>query len=779
MMRLEIFLVPALVAVSGYGSTDMTTAARNQSPSKTIRIENGHLQIGIDQRRGQLVEFRDVQSGKDFVAPENITGEIWEADLITGAGTELLMPTKAGSMTWEDVDGATGLRMIWTDFGLDLAPGLRVTVSVRLQKDNPMSEWKISMDGLGRTRIERLRFPRVLGINRVDDARLAVPKWMGELTKSPRQVLSRRREWSYPGMLSMQCVALYNDKGTGFYAACDDTTASRKTFAMWVAENQTFNYEMENLATPTGGDRYVPGYSALLGTFSGDWFTAAERYRSWATRQSWSRESRFQKGLVPQWVLETGMWVWNRGRSENVLIPALAMQTRLGLPVSVHWHWWHGCSYDAGFPEYFPPREGTESFLHALANAQREGLHAIVYMNQRLWGMTTKSWVDEGAKRFAVQGYDGQITPEVYNKFTEQACASMCMGTSFWRDKYAALSDEAINNYHVDGIYMDQACSSLPCYNAEHGHPLGGGNYWLDGFRNLVDNIRTRTDTTRQVILAGEGCGEAWLPYLDLFLTLQVSRDRYADPDDGWEVIPFFQSVYHAYGVTYGNYSSLTFPPYDELWPAEFAPLEPMKLLNRRYSQQFMLEQARSFVWGMQPTVANFLPSHLTDRRAEIDYIINLARIRSQSLKYLLYGTFLRPLALDVPQVDVDISRLSIYAGQKRKAQLQLKVPKTDGIDDSGDDVGKTVLQRRYPSVVAAAWRAEDGDVGFTFASIADKPITVSFTVDSAAYGISGTRSISRTDGHGSKSLGIYHTKALSIDLPPRDACIIELHAER
>ena len=28
-------------------------------------------------------------------------------------------------------------------------------------------------------------------------------------------------------------------------------------------------------------------------------------------------------------------------------------------------------------------------------------------------------------------------------------------------------------------------------------------------------------------MLAGEGCGEGWLPYLDLMLSLQVSRERY------------------------------------------------------------------------------------------------------------------------------------------------------------------------------------------------------------------------------------------------------------
>jgi hypothetical protein len=155
------------------------------------------------------------------------------------------------------------------------------------------------------------------------------------------------------------------------------------------------------------------------------------------------------------------------------------------------------------------------------------------------------------------------------------------------------------------------SCTSLLCYDATHGHPVGGGAYWMAGFDSLTGDIRQHTG--RPVVLAGEGCGEAWLPYLDLMLSLQVSRERYNAPD-GWESIPFFQAVYHACAVTYGNYSSLTMPPYDDLWPAQFAPKEPLKLLDRKFSRQFYLEQARAFAWGQQPTVANFQPTQLEQR---------------------------------------------------------------------------------------------------------------------------------------------------------------------
>ena len=170
-------------------------------------------------------------------------------------------------------------------------------------------------------------------------------------------------------------------------------------------------------------------------------------------------------------------------RVRACLVPASDIKQRLGLPVSVFWHWWHGCSYDDGFPEYVPPREGKKSFLLAVDEAHKKGIRSIVYMNQRLWGTTTESWTKENAAEYAVMNRDGKINTHIYNIFSNKGTASMCLGTQFWKDKYASLSDSAINTYTVDGVYMDQACSALLCYDPDHGHPVGPGKCWAENLR--------------------------------------------------------------------------------------------------------------------------------------------------------------------------------------------------------------------------------------------------------------------------------------------------------
>ena len=726
-------------------------------------LEQGGLRLGFSAEAGQLTELSDTRVNHAFLDAGEPALGLWELQFMDGPrGALQASDAKAFS---HRSDSPARAELCWSDFGLAAAPDLQVTVSVTLEAAEALSRWRIAVAHAGSLRIARVVFPRVSWIARQEQEVLAVPYWMGEATTKARALLSaggkgQRLDWEYPGRMSLQCMAFYKENGPGLALSCEDTEALNKTFAAVGNPAGGVGLQVEQLPELGGNasDEYRAPYDVLLRPFTGDWFTAAEHYRDWAARQPWARAGRDKRGAMPAWVTDTALWVWNRGRSENVLPPAEALRDRLGLPVSVFWHWWHGCAYDAGFPEYLPPREGTEAFTAAVSAAHAREVHAIVYMNQRLWGMKTRSWTERGAERYAVKGTDGQVHAEVYNRFLPVPCAPMCMGTAFWRDTYAGLAEEVLCKLGVDGIYMDQACSSLPCFDPGHGHPLGGGSYWMRGFQTLSEEIRRRAAPVRQAVLAGEGCGEAWLPYLDLMLSLQVSVERYSAPGD-WEPIPFFHAVYHDCGIFFGNYSSLTVPPYDDLWPRESAPKEPLRLLDRKFSRQFCLEQARAFVWGQQPTLANFLPRHLEERAEELDFVLRLARLRHAAAKYLLSGTALRPPRVDVADTELEMSRLSIYAGQ-----------------------GETVreFKKTCMPVLASAWRAADGTVAVVLVSILDTPVEFTLNLDGKSYGITPGWHSGVLDETGEKPMGEVSAVPLplQVSLPPRGARVYTFSKE-
>jgi hypothetical protein len=245
------------------------------------------------------------------------------------------------------------------------------------------------------------------------------------------------------------------------------------------------------------------------------------------------------------------------------------------------------------------------------------------------------------------------------------------------------------------------------------------------------------------------------MPDLDAFLTLQVSQERYADPASGWEVVPMFQAAYHPYAVTYGTYGSLTYPPYDELWPDSTRPPNALALLDAKYARQFRLEQARMLVWGMQPTIANFLPEQLAARRAEIDYLERLARLRYGLRAFFLDGTFLRPPPVDVPASEILLSRNSIYTARR----------------------GPGELRRTFPDVLVGAWRAADGRVAIALASTADSARVARVRLGARPYGLPPGTQLVRHDDTGRHPLGSLGAEArvLAVPVGAEQGVVLEL----
>ncbi len=756
--KIKIYTIYCLLLWTGLLITHIAYPSGNRK--QPVELNNGYLKIVFDGNTGEIAGMVNLKDpGGVIVDGSSIQNSPWEITIGNGEQLRILNAQAAGSFSYRKA--GTRLELKWSKFN-ELPPAFNVVVDVRLLPDSAMSVWNIYLNGIRSMPVNKVTFPRIAGIADMENEALAAPDWMGTLLHSPRNGLksmkagSGRYNWTYPGHMSMQFVALYNPERFGLYFSCNDSLAFSKDFFLLMDNNEQLVYGIDHFPSyNTKQDTYRPAYDCLVGVFRGDWITAAKIYKQWAVKQSWSRNSRLKNGKVPGWLQNTGYWEWNRGYASNVLPPAVSLQKRLGVPVSVLWHWWHGQSYDDSFPEFFPPRDGKKGFTNALCSAQQQGVKAMVYMNTLSWGTSTKSWQDLHAENYAVKTINGNIYNHVYNIFTKKAMTDMCDGTAFWRQKYASLTDTAVNEYGIDGIYMDQACLSMRCYNPAHGHPLGGGNYWVDGFRKKIELIRAGFPPEGHQILSGEGGGENWLPFLDAFLTLQVSKERYAGTGS-WQTVPLFQAVYHEYGISFGNYSSLLSPPYDEKWPKEFAPADAETPLNPEFNQQFLMEQARSFVWGIQPMISNYQPFLDTIRANEIGYIARLAKVRQSGLKYFVHGEFMRPPRLAIPEENVIISKLSIYAGRNEKV---------------------TRFEKAYPEIYTAAWKSADNNLAVALASISKTAFPVNFVLSTADYGIDGSGEIFLHDEKERRKIGDYSNQRAVVDfvLPPAGICFIEL----
>ena len=718
-----------------------------------LRLGNDHLSVKTDAH-GSLIELKS--NGFNQLADGGPIPALWLITIADGQKVQQLSPDHLPNPTAENVSDDS-CRLTWNNV-TNVSGGFRVEVFVTFDKQNPMlSRWDLRVTKPKNLRIEEIRFPRIGRLRERTSECLAVPKQLGLLARDPRALIERSGRhitWHSPHGtdLSFPCLAYYQDNGPGLYAACDDTQGFLKDFALSTDGEGRLYFEITHRPEQGALDEsnFQLPFTVVLGAFNGDWTTAAEIYRASPAAKKFAEQGRRRQQLAPQWTRDAGLWLWNRGRSSQVLDPAIDLRQYIGTPVSILWHWWHNCAYDAGFPEYLPPREGTDQFKAALSHAQRRDIHAILYMNQRLWGTNTQSWTAENARAAAVKTAGGKVVIESYNKFTNAPCAPMCNATEFWRNKYAGLAQQVLCGLKADGIYMDQGGVLASCYDSTHGHILGPGRYWSKGFRALTDEIRKRTATRGAVALGCEYGGEPWLGDFDLTLGLCVSHDRIGSLAD-WEPIPFFQAVYHPSVTIFGNLTGLAHPPYDEKWPPESAPATAMTLLDRKYSPQFYLDQARTFVWGMQPMLANFSVDQLKQRADELDYVKRLVQTRMRALKYLAHGTWLRPPPLNVPEQQMEICTLGVYTPLNSS-------------------------HRKYPVAIAGAWRAPDGDIAIALASISDEKLALTIPIDSREYAIADKSPIYQIDAKGRHHIGTFPAQHpnVELELSAHGLCLLE-----
>ena len=660
-------------------------------------LENARVRLSFDAATGWPASMTDKAAGEEMLEDSVPLWEIRDA-------RDSLLKEDARFLGCRRCQ--YGLRLSWKT-----ASGIRVKAFARLAPEDSLLHWSLSVAGLEPG--FSVRYP-ILDFKKMEHEDFAYSSWLGRIERDPRADLTPQKpvirfNTESPGALSLQLIAAYDrESGRGLYLASNDSLSFTKTFSVELDSVKTRFYLTHYPALDGTSKDWDPGYEVITGPFRGDWLTAAQMYREWAVEQRWCRDSRLARRRIEDWVLGTGLWVWNRGRSENVLPEALHLQETTGLPVSVLWHWWCNCGHDDDFPHYLPPREGAEPFRDAVHSASDKGVHAIVYMNSFEWGTSTPGW--EEAKPFALKRRDGSFREYAANKFTGHTIAAMCLHNTFWTDRYAAMADTVLREYGIGGIYMDEACTNLRCYDPAHGHSIGGGNYWVEDFCGLASRIRSQAGRT---VLAGEGSGEDWIPSLDLFLTLGVSRERYVGGHA--EPIPLYQAVYHDYAITFGSYSSLVYPPFDERWKAVSPPEGCETLLPERFNLQFRMEQARALVYGMQPSIANYHAFLDQARSREMDFALQLARTRMRYLDYLLYGSMERIPAMTVPTAEADISKVSIYA---REGKSAVRVTK------------------EVPLLYTGMWRSPKGGLALFIVNIGEESQPIAFSLDPALYGL-------------------------------------------
>lgn len=607
--------------------------------------------------------------------------------------------TAAEMRTFAATTNADGtVALVWTGHPL-CGEEFRVSAELKPSEDGLVYSFCYSGNE-GGWDVENVLFPDI-AVPRTDESRVLYPRELGALfrpdwAKEAPGALCCEQGPAYQGF---KFNALVTEGHPGWYIDLRDDARRYTTLFRDFNGNAPRTARLAAVhvmpVTDANSRDYALPYGGLIARFDGGWHAAAALYRKWVRTQDWYKtgESRF---AANKQLRDIGLWVWNRGRSEQVVPPVERVAQDTGAPVALDWYWWHENPYGANGPRYWPPREGTGAFVRAVAGLREKGVYVQAYMNGELRDaddpLNAEIWPREVAYRRSGE-------PDIYtfNPFLGHRSAWICGEAPAFQDLVADICRRMAGT-GLDGVYIDVVghAANFGCWNPAHGHVRGGGRHFADGYARMLERIRRENPGTD---LSTEEGTEAFFEHFDSLIMPSIDYERMgAGTAPDFEGVPVYEAIYHGAVAMFGSYAVIDHAvPWDEKWPERFRRKDGDDWMER-FPDEFAVDFMRPVVFGVQPCVLNLALRHAEEPRFAADYrlILDTVRFYRSNRDFLLDGEMLDPGRIETETRSVSFLKRSVYSKQGEF------------------DVFK---QPALPAVFHSVWRARDGRVAAVVAN--------------------------------------------------------------
>ena len=589
-------------------------------------IANAHLALVWARMDGQLhlLGLAHVGSGHVFQQASPTPAPVWAATLGSPDGATLRDVDVAAADAFEykaarDGD-AIDLSLRWRGCPAPGGGEVDADVAIRLEARDAMSRWRIAVEPRSDDEgLWRVAFPRLtrLGASAAqrDAEFLAMPVKQGVLYATPSNGVQVAD--TYPSHHFMQFMT-YWCGDANLYLATYDPLGTVKTFAAMPDESSgAFGMEVALHPPDTGipGRAYTQAFDAVVGAIDGDWYDACQVYRQWALQQDWcARGPVHERDDIPSW-FKNNCLTFRPGGDADTAVPAmLGLRRAFGdIPALVNWYNRWGADHLLQFiPELRPPEPG---FTEALATFKDAGMPVVAYSCIELWSTEREDWQETGLPA-AIKKSDGTLYQSV---FTGGQQAAVCPSAETYRGLLTRSLVEPARQYAIKGYYLDLlGCGPHPCFDASHGHPIGGGHHWTQAYRSLMADIRAKLRAVEpDFVMFGESNTEVLLDVRDANILFHG-----VTPDLTPHNLPMHQVVYGDYTLYYGaNTSGFRNPPIEATLPMSNFIYGGM--IGRLFNDEFVAGKPEFY-----------------------ETVLRLARYRQACLPYFVGARVLRPPAV-------------------------------------------------------------------------------------------------------------------------------------
>jgi len=717
-----------------------------------LYLENDVLKIAVLRSNGSIDGIIHKQSGVNL-QPNNANAwqGIWAMSMNAPDGANSFVQNgNTRSFVGTISTSAREAALVLTWKGLQLygkldLPNVTVVARISVRVDSPLSFWTLTASGLGTNSIVSIDYPFISGVGKLgqadEDDVLLLPQLKGTLFHNPTANLTQPTGSFYPsGYASMQMLAYY-DRTSGFFVASDDSQGYTKD--LWFGKSGSpagdFTINAHSFLSGVPADTVTLPYNMIVGAAQGDWYSAADAYRSVAVRQPWAQQSRGKTAST--WLHDMPLTRWEcthgcAGQPERTYAQFVQdmWQSRQdfgssGISQLVGWEkygaWVEG--------DYLPPQEGWSNF-DALVQALRPG---------KLWLAPSPLFLDTATDLYRSGTMSASTMLDQQGKPLTMPTAGVAGGqwvymdfsTEPWRqqtiDTYTTLA-----RHGADLIQFDSGMVMGPqdCYNPAHSHTGGkGGNWQTQAWISLAQSIAAAVSAANPgATLSAEQPSEVYLPYFSLHYGSAVNQIENQPVPAYQEPVPLFQYVYH-----------------DSLVFADF--MSPPVLDG----SLFRLALARDLTWGQLPTYGiNVYPDSLgQDAQAYLRTAITVRTTYAK--KYLADGVM-----LPAPEISSPLTPVTwiVWSENNRQQTAQ------------------------YPSIQHSAWRASDGNVGIVLTNITPASVPISLPLTYSRLGLAGgaAYSVEVNDGTSTSVLdsSLVKDSTYSLTLKPSQILLVELKSK-
>jgi hypothetical protein len=179
-----------------------------------------------------------------------------------------------------------------------------------------------------------------------------------------------------------------------------------------------------------------------------------------------------------------------------------------------------------------------------------------------------------------------------------------------------------LNQVGTSAVYVDQIAAAAPalCMDPSHGHPLGGGHWWNQGYWHLLEAIRRAKPGA--AVLTTECNGETFVRWFDGYLTWHWQFDGQ---------VPAFPAIYGGAIQMFGR---------------AYRGGDTKDLALR-------MKAGQQLVFGEQ---LGWLDPLLVNEPENADFFRQMVRVRARFHRYFYAGEMARPPRLEglIPKVKAD-----------------------------------------------------------------------------------------------------------------------------